>query len=388
MRGVLVICVGFLPVLAIATMTASMPVMLDHFSDWDNARFLVPLLVTAPGLMIALLGMFAGAFVDRFGRRRPLVAACILYGVAGCLPLVLDHLYAIIASRLLLGIAEAGLITISATLIADYWDDAGRRFWLTVQGVTGPFLSSAVIAASGHLADIRWNAVFLLYLAAFPLAWGCSRFLHDVPLTQAARRSGTSAVGKWLTPYAPVLALTMFTASLYYVWIVQGGLAFREIGITSPARQGQIFALAHLGVVLGALVFWGAGRWLGSAGLAALMLGLMGLGLTLLGGAETESEIILGLVVQQAAAGMSVPTMMQWAQRVLPEAVRGKGLGLWAAAFFAGQFLSPAVFAATGVVDSGVLARFALFGWAGMFTSAALCIFAIGGAIKGKRRAA
>lgn len=51
----------------------------------------------------------------------------MLYGIVGTAPFFLDSLNALIACRLLLGVAEAAILTIVNTLIADYWDDRGRK---------------------------------------------------------------------------------------------------------------------------------------------------------------------------------------------------------------------------------------------------------------------
>jgi len=364
-RGPLVILIGFLPVMAIASMTTSMPVMIDHFARGGSCNsFLVPLVVTAPALMIAILAPFAGQLIDRFGRQRPLVVACLIYGVAGCAPLALDSLVAVVASRLVLGVAEAVLITVSATLIADYWNEAGRRFWLTIQGIAGPFLSSGVIAASGYLSEGSWNGVFHLYLLAFPLALGCWFLLPDPkrPEQETGPAPDRAPYSPWIGLALPVLAGTAFAAVLYYVWIVQGGLAFREVGIEAAGRQGEIFALAHLAVILGSFLFWFTSRLLSTGSMVALMLATMGIGLVLIGMARDENTITLGLIVQQTAAGMCVPTLLIWAQRVLPHNVRGRGLGAWSACFFAGQFISPLLFASAKLVEPAVLDRFVIFG--------------------------
>ena len=47
------------------------------------------------------------------------------------------------------------------------------------------------------------------------------------------------------------------------------------------------------------------------------------------------------MVIQQTGAGMAVPTLIAWAQSKLPVAHRGRGMGVWTAAFFFGQFSSP-----------------------------------------------
>lgn len=352
--------------MAVASMTASLPVMLDHFEGAPNARLFVPLIVTAPALMIALLGTFAGRLVDKVGRRKPLIAACLLYGVAGTMPLAFESLVVIVILRLVLGVAEAALITISVTLIADYWDERGRRFWLTVQGVSAPFLSSAIIAMSGYLAAWMWNGVFSLYFIAFPLALACWLALPE------PERAAPIETAESVTPPAilPLMALMLFatvvTAILFYVWIVQGGLAFRAVGVMSPARQGEIFALAHLAVIGGSLLFALSGRWLDPRRQSAFMLSIMASGMVVIGLAHNEATMIAGLVIEQVGAGMSVLCLMAWAFRLLPETVRGAGTGAFAACFFAGQFVSPLLFAGSGFLLEGVLDRFVLFGAMGL----------------------
>ncbi len=78
--------------------------------------------------------------VDKFGRRRLLIASTFSYGFIGVIPFFLEDLELIYASRLLLGVSEAAILTTVNTLIADYWDEGGRRRWLTLQGLVGPAL--------------------------------------------------------------------------------------------------------------------------------------------------------------------------------------------------------------------------------------------------------
>ena len=94
-------------------------------------------MIGAPGLTMALLAPFAGLAVDRFGRRRLLLICTALYGVSGSAPLLLDDLDHIYASRLLLGVSEAGILT-----MMDITTD-GLGFMLTFGDIAWlPFLYS------------------------------------------------------------------------------------------------------------------------------------------------------------------------------------------------------------------------------------------------------
>lgn len=343
-QGVTLVMAGFLPILAIVTLTTAVPSIVQHYKDVPNVRLMVPLLVSAPGLSIGLLALFAGILVDKFGRRPLMVGATLLYGFAGAAPFFLEDINAVIASRLMLGVAEAAILTIVNTLIADYWDEKGRRRWLTIQGIAGPILATSVITASGYLTEFRWNGVFLVYLIALPLFLAMYMFIFEpnakTALQPAAKVEELAGDFPWGT-VASIGAITLFSACLYFVWIIQGGLAFNELGTVPPAELGRIFGMASLTVPLGALIFWFLSARVSHKVQLAVFFGMLGIGLAGIGGAPTKAGMIAALLLQQAAAGLAVPTLVAMAQSKLPFAHRGRGMGMWASAFFLGQFISP-----------------------------------------------
>lgn len=187
-QGLTVIAAGFLPILAIVSMFPAVPAMIDHFAADPSASWKVPAMVSAPGLTIAVVALFAGILVDRFGRRKLLLGSAMLYGAFGTAPFFLESLDAIYLSRLALGLSEAAILTTLNTLIGDYWDERGRRNWLTLQGLAGPFLAAGVVLASGFLSDARWNGIFLIYLVGFPIALSIWAYLYEPKHDLAARR--------------------------------------------------------------------------------------------------------------------------------------------------------------------------------------------------------
>ena len=80
--------------------------------------------------------------------------------------MLLDNLDQIYASRLLLGVSEAGILTVVNTLIGDYWDDKGRKNWLFLQGMLGPFIAGFFALIVGYASKMQWNGVFFVYLVA------------------------------------------------------------------------------------------------------------------------------------------------------------------------------------------------------------------------------
>lgn len=346
-QGLTVIIAGFLPILAIVTMFPAIPAIIGHFAPTDpTAPTKVPSMVTAPGLTIALVALFAGLMVDRFGRRRLLLVSTFFYGLVGAAPFFLESLDVIYASRLLLGLCEAMILTTINTLIADYWPDEGRRKWLTLQGLVGPALSSVMIFFAGTMTAWRWNGIFLLYLLALPIWLAMLRWMFE-PSSDAAVRQvlGIDEERSEGFPWSAMLgiaAITLFSSAIYYVFIVNGASVWKELGVADPASIGQISALPSLFILAGATLFWLLGkRGMSSPVMIAVFLAVLGTGLAIMGLASGWQGMIVGMAVQQTGAGMAIPTLIAWAQSQLPFAHRGRGMGIWTATFFFGQFSSP-----------------------------------------------
>ncbi|WP_298170546.1 MFS transporter [Novosphingobium sp.] len=346
-QGLTVIIAGFLPILAIVTMFPAIPAIIGHFAPTDpTAPTKVPSMVTAPGLTIALVALFAGLMVDRFGRRTLLLVSTFFYGLIGAAPFFLENLDTIYASRLLLGLCEAVILTTVNTLIADYWPDEGRRKWLALQGLVGPALSSVMIFFAGTMTAWRWNGIFLLYLLAVPIWAAMVRWMFE-PSSDATVRMmlGMDEKDTQGFPWRAMLGiagLTLFSSAIYYVFIVNGATVWQELGVTDPQSIGQITALPTLFILAGASLFWWLGaRGVGSPVLIAIFLSFLGAGLAVMGLAHDWKGMILGMALQQTGAGMAIPTLIAWAQSQLPFAHRGRGMGIWTATFFFGQFSSP-----------------------------------------------
>lgn len=371
-QGLTVILTAFLPILAIISMFPAVGAMIGHFAPTDpSATVKVPSMVTAPGLAISVIALFAGVLVDKFGRRKLLLVSTFTYGIIGVIPFFLEDLDQIYASRLLLGVSEAAILTTINTLIADYWDEAGRRRWLTLQGMVGPALSSVLLFFAGTLVAWKWNGIFLLYLVAIPIFFAMLKYMFEPESDATVRRNlGMDEEGVAATnfPWLMMLGiggLTLFTSLIYYVFIVNGSIVWQELGIEDPESIGQITSLPSLFILAGAAVFFVLGkkgvtpRWQ-----IAIMLAFLGTGLAIMGLASNWQGMIAGMVLQQTGAGMAIPVLIAWAQNKLPQEHRGRGMGVWTSTFFFGQFASPLVLSAIRGEDGTMQSAFLFAGTA------------------------
>jgi MFS family permease len=134
----------------------------------------------------AIAGLFVGRLSDRLGRRKIILVTCtIVFSAASMLSGFAGSFAALFAARLLMGIAEGGIMPISQTLIAA--EVAPERRGLA-QGITqnfganlianfaGPLVIVAVAAAAG------WrNAFFIAAAPGLILALLIALLVREVP---------------------------------------------------------------------------------------------------------------------------------------------------------------------------------------------------------------
>lgn len=342
-QGIIIILAGFLPMIAIVAMGPAVPTLIGHFANDPDARAQVPALIGAPGLAMAVLGPFSGLLVDRFGRRRLLLVATAFYALFGAAPLFLETLDDIYTSRLLLGVSEAVILTVTNTLIADYWDDKNRKNWLFLQSLVGPLFGGIVGLSVGFATKLQWNGVFLIYLAAIPIWAAMLVWLFEPNKAEAEEQSVSRAAPQGPFPWrgAALTALvTFFAAMLYYVFIINGALAFAEVGVAEPDRYAQLIFVPTLFFLGGAILFRAFANRSYPFQLG-IFFALLGTGLAAIGLAETPTSMAAAVVLQQMAAGMAVPTLLTWTQSKFDYRHRGRGMGIWTAAFFLAQSQSP-----------------------------------------------
>ncbi|GGY13259.1 MFS transporter [Massilia dura] len=344
-QGWILVFSGFLPVMAIIALAPTLPTLLAHFHDVPNAKLMVPLLITAPSACIALFAPAAGAIADRFGRRRLLLWSMALYGCGGLLPFLIDDFWAVVAGRFVIGIGEAGVLTVVNTLLADYYEEQARHRWLMIQGVVGSMLGTLTIACSGFLAAQGWQYPFLVYGVAIPIFLASLAFLFEPEAR--GRRAGKAENAAPGTPFPYAVALmvcgvTVVLSTIYYVQVINFSLLLKEMGVGDPKSIGLWMAIPSIGVPIGAVVFKLTTRYGAGAQIFLVFLcyaiGLGGIGLA------PDYKVALAFAfVQQLANGIIVPALIAWTQSKFSFEHRGRGMGWWASSFFVAQFLSPAV---------------------------------------------
>lgn len=341
-------------VMGILLLVPVAPQMMQAFADVPGVEFLVPVLLTLPGLCIALFSPVAGLLGDRLGRRRLLIGSMLVYGLAGMAPMVLSDIHQILASRVLVGICEALIMTLSTTLIGDLFTGQARERWLSSQTAVASVSALLFLALGGLLGRQGWQAPFMIYGLAWPMALAVFLLVRE-PVRVERQVPGWSALpGRHV---ALTSVTTILAAILFYTIQINVSTVLPGFGVTDPARIGLFSALASIGTPLGSLIFWTVARR-DVRVLLGLEFALMAAAFLAMAHVPDASWFIVAAFVGQVAAGLLLPTLLTWAMSALAFEVRGRGMGLWQSSFAIGQFLSALVVPALAAATGGTLEAF------------------------------
>ena len=361
-------------VMAGATIAPSLPEMTKAFSTNPNAEVLVKLVLTIPGLFIAITAPFSGWIIDRYGRIRFLVAMLLLYAIAGSSGLYLNTLLEIIVGRAFLGIAVGGIMTTAITLIGDYYEGSERQQFLGTQAAIMALSGTVFISGGGFLADVSWRYPFLIYLLAVVAAIMVVFILNE---PQKAKREQTQEKVS-----IPKLAWTIYLISFlgmvtFYVIPVQVPFLIAEISEVRNTETGLAISLAMLIGGITSFQYPKLKKRLTHYQLYGITFLFMGLGYALISQANGYWMVIPGLMVSGLGAGLMMPNSNLCLVTMASPENRGKVLGFLSSFIFIGQFASPLFFQPL-VDNTSIKTAFLIF-------ASALVLFSIIALIRNRR---
>jgi MFS family permease len=336
------------PVLAGMVQLAVIPAqtgMAEQFTahGMANGTLAAQNVMTIAALAMAFGAPVIGWIAGFFGKRRTLLASMAVYGLAGLVGAFTSDFYGLLASRLLLGIASAGYVTVSVSLIGDYFVGDGVRDrllgWFAIVGGGG---SLAVLFAAGMLAKTGgWHAPFALYGIALALLVIALFVITDVrrdALSPAASTASDSIWGAW----GIYVLIILISISMYAVTI-QGTYLMNEEGITDPSTQSNVLLLSTIGSMAGAYLF----RFIrpGFGFYMTLALTWLVLALGNVGFASTLNVYLLALCAALVGmgSGLMQPLTQSTVLNMVTPSASAKAMGMALGCIFAGQFVHPFV---------------------------------------------
>jgi MFS family permease len=346
----LVVAVGMLAPLDVPLLGPVLPQIATAF-DVSNARAgLVVTAFAAPGVFFApVLGWLA----DRHGRRRVLVPALVVYGVAGVAVAFVDEFALVLVLRALQGLLGGSILSsLALTLAGDLYAGARRN---AAMGATSAAitLSAAVTPfAGGALGAYGWNAPFLLYGVSLLVAVPVLVWLPE-PTHGEGVAAGASGLGylRAALDAVPVRAALGVYGAAFLAYTLFFGAALTAVPFL--LSEGYGVGSTRIGTILTAASLVGAGVALLNGRLATrvdtrrlVAVGLCGYGLGLLAAFLAGSPLAVGaaLAVFGVGHGLTQPSVAALLSSLAPTRFRGGVMSLRTSIVLASQAVGPPLF--------------------------------------------
>jgi MFS family permease len=241
---------------------------------------------------------------------------------------------------------EAVLMTLSTTLIGDYFKGEARNRWLAAQTGVASFSAILIIKVAGLIGQRDWHNVFLMYLLPVVFLIMLVVFTWEPDESEHLAEPGPKLGWRdlpWKT-LGGICLITLLGSIMFYTVQIKLPNALNDLGITLPGggydsdKGSNYIDLASIFVPVGTVCFW----WLSPRTSVRTMLlvefGLMSAGFLLMSRLSNPLHFAAAAGLNQIGAGMLLPTLLTWAVSGLPFELRGRGTGVWNSTFALGQF--------------------------------------------------
>jgi MFS family permease len=314
-------------IMASATIAPSLPQITENFKGVPHVKTLTQLILTIPGLFIAILSPLAGYIIDTYGRKKLLLFSLILYAVSGTTGLYLDDIYLLLAGRAVLGIAVAGIMSTVTTLIADYFSDEVRNKIIGYQGSFMAYGGVLYIFTGGILADMDWRYPFGIYvIAIFAFILGIL-FLYEPKIDRSKKR--VKIVEDVKIDYRKIF-LVYFIAgtgmALFYLIPTQIPYILKDYGYANSFTGLAIATSTFTGGTISIYYRRFKSRF-SFQGIYAFTFLMLALGYFLISVSNSFGFFIFSLVICGLGSGLLMPNGSLWLISLAPLHKRGRIIG-------------------------------------------------------------
>lgn len=319
----------------------ALPAMALHFDGHGDGEFVAKLVMASPALATAIVSPFVGMVAQRVGFRLCLLAALVVFAVAGSAGLVLTAMEPLIATRIAIGAAGAFIGTITIAMAA-LFDPHVRDRLIGFASAFGGGASIVALSLGGALVDgWGWQAPFILYLVGVPFILAAIYSVRLRPREVTVVSEATDPGGAPFMRLMPIYLLMLVVAVGFFTPGVQGPFLLAERGVASAATQGMLLSVFAAASAITSASFGFLRPRLGERWVKALMLLSLGGGLAGLAIASSIASMGACLLVAGIGSGLATPQVTAMLMERVPPSAHAHAIGGMYAAIFLGQFLNP-----------------------------------------------
>lgn len=296
----LIVALGAAPPIATDLYLPALPQMTEVYAAPES---LISLTLTGFFLFMAMGTLVFGPISDKFGRKRPLFAATLMFAVCGLASGLSTSVWMLIAMRVLQGIGGGGMVAISMALVKDCFEGKVREKVLVLiqaMGVVAPMCAPVLGAFILQFAEWRFT-----FFAMAVLGFACLALVafqkESLPAEERTNESIPRTIGRLFVvgrnkSFAILLLLVAVLSAPYMGYIACASYIYMDFFGLSAFQYSAFFATnAALSIVGAGLVLIISGKIAVKkviSGVVAISLAA-GLGLLLLGEISPFAFLVL-----------------------------------------------------------------------------------------------
>lgn len=319
-----------------AAVTPGLPGIEAHFTEQAQ---LTSFIITLPHLAVAIVGFLMGIVSDKFGKARTLIVSLLVFLVSGIGPYFMDNIYLILVCRFILGFGLAGIVCTVTSLIGSYYFGPKRVRMLGLQSASMGIGVLILEILGGALADVSWNAPFLVYLIAVPILALVIIFIREpkpLPVTEIKEVGQGSTDMKTIT--ACYLCIFIGMVIIFVIPTKMPSYMENFLGV-SATMMGLFLGFHGIGNAVFSCLHKSFSRTFTPMQLVSVAFILLAVALVLpYTISETVPICVLTLIVSGFSVGLIVPSVVNSIVDASNNQNRGKMLGIYAVFLNLGQF--------------------------------------------------
>jgi MFS family permease len=322
----------------VAIVTA-LPHLKDHFTHVDNIEFYSRLMLTLPSFVIAFLAPILGHIIFKYGKKRSVIIALIIFSISGSAGLYLQTLEMLLFSRAIFGVAVATLMIVSTSLIADYFKGEYRHKFMGYQSAFMALGGVVFVIGGGVLSDINWRYSFGIYLIGFILLPFIITQIKEVIVTEDSSEEIEVDSNMYF-----IYFLAFFYMLIFFILPTQIPFLLIEKFKTSGSFAGTIIAIAFVSNALGAITFSKIKNRFSYSTIYLIGLFIIAIGFAGVGLVDKTYLFFITSPLLGFGGGIMMTNITAWMLSKTSTKKRVKTSGYFTSALFLGQFSSPIAF--------------------------------------------
>lgn len=343
LRNLILLLTGTLPVLAGAAIVPALPAIAKNFSDYPQAELWVKSLVSMPGLIIAISAPFVRHWIEWFGKKSVIFTCTLLFILTGSSGYFFENnLPAMLAGRFFLGIAVAGIMVATTSLLTDYFQGPERSRYMGYQAACSGFAGVGTMLLASVISAWDWRLPFLIYTLASILLPGILLYLIQLPSSNKQPSISSDSIQQ-TTHKHTTLCYFLAATEVFILYAILTHLPFYAAQETTLDNTGAGLIVTLMLLVMSCTSLFYRYFYTKSSFSFIQIIGLIIISSGFLTLALLPSHFGLVLAMLKIGLGLGIirPNVIMWSMENSTAQQRAKIMGMLTTCFFLGQFFSP-----------------------------------------------